>query len=168
MYTGNVLSEEEKSIVFNFLLAIGVKSGRPSLLLDVVSLGVLDSFPDTDVNASLLSDLVSFVKEAEATAVPIPSRSKEFLALDVSKNQTPLCKYDASIDTTGLQLPANGCRHSLFSFGKPDHGKLGHGDAQIQRTLPTCVEALKGIDVVKLASMSTYSLAVDSKCVHIK
>jgi hypothetical protein len=51
----------------------------------------------------------------------------------------------------------------LLSFGKPDHGKLGHGDAQIQRSLPTIVEALRCVDIVKVASMSTYALAIDSK-----
>ena len=49
-----------------------------------------------------------------------------------------------------------------MTFGKADHGKLGHGDAQIQRTLPTVVECLQHVDIISVASMSTYSLAIDS------
>ena len=53
-------------------------------------------------------------------------------------------------------------RSCLMTFGKADHGKLGHGDAQIQRTLPTIVECLQHVNITSVASMSTYSLAVDS------
>lgn len=48
-----------------------------------------------------------------------------------------------------------------MSFGKADHGKLGHGDAQVHRSIPTVVESMKHCSVVKIASMSTYSVVVD-------
>jgi alpha-tubulin suppressor-like RCC1 family protein len=51
----------------------------------------------------------------------------------------------------------------LFSFGKADHGKLGHGDASNHRVIPTFVEHFRGIKIAQVASMSTYSLAVDFK-----
>ena len=49
----------------------------------------------------------------------------------------------------------------LLSFGKADHGKLGHGNAQMHRLVPTLVESLLDIDIVKTSSMSTYSIAID-------
>jgi len=54
----------------------------------------------------------------------------------------------------------------LLSFGKADHGKLGHGDVQIHRLVPTVVESLQDVDIVKMSSMSTYAIAVDS-CGHV-
>ena len=52
-------------------------------------------------------------------------------------------------------------RTFLFSFGKADHGKLGHGDTQLNRLVPTLVEALDHVSIVKMASMSTYAVAID-------
>jgi alpha-tubulin suppressor-like RCC1 family protein len=49
----------------------------------------------------------------------------------------------------------------LVSFGKADHGKLGHGDAHHHRLLPTLVEHFKALRLVKVCSMSTYSVAID-------
>jgi alpha-tubulin suppressor-like RCC1 family protein len=50
----------------------------------------------------------------------------------------------------------------VFSFGKADHGKLGLGDAQLNRLIPTVVDALREKTVVKIASMSTYCLALNN------
>ncbi|KAJ1408124.1 regulator of chromosome condensation 1/beta-lactamase-inhibitor protein II, partial [Ochromonadaceae sp. CCMP2298] len=50
----------------------------------------------------------------------------------------------------------------LLSFGKADHGKLGHGDILLHRLVPTVIDALQDVDIVKTASMSTYSVAIDS------
>jgi alpha-tubulin suppressor-like RCC1 family protein len=49
-----------------------------------------------------------------------------------------------------------------MSFGKADHGKLGHGDSQVHRAIPTVVESMKQCSIVKIASMSTYSVVVDN------
>lgn len=50
-----------------------------------------------------------------------------------------------------------------MSFGKADHGKLGHGDAQVNRAIPTVVETMQGYNIVKVASMSTYAVVVDAE-----
>lgn len=50
-----------------------------------------------------------------------------------------------------------------MSFGKADHGKLGHGDSQVHRAIPTVVESMKHCSVVKIASMSTYAVVVDTE-----
>jgi len=52
----------------------------------------------------------------------------------------------------------------LHSFAY--EGKLGHGDVQIHRLVPTVVESLQDVDIVKMSSMSTYAIAVDS-CGHV-
>jgi alpha-tubulin suppressor-like RCC1 family protein len=41
-------------------------------------------------------------------------------------------------------------------------GKLGHGDVQLHRLIPTVVDTLQGISVCKMASMSTYAIAIDT------
>jgi alpha-tubulin suppressor-like RCC1 family protein len=41
-------------------------------------------------------------------------------------------------------------------------GKLGLGDAQLNRLIPTSVEALKEKNIIRIASMSTYCLALSS------
>lgn len=41
-------------------------------------------------------------------------------------------------------------------------GKLGHGDVQLHRLVPTVIEALQELDIVKTSSMSTYAVAIDS------
>lgn len=50
-----------------------------------------------------------------------------------------------------------------MSFGKADHGKLGHGDAQHHRYIPTVVEPFKSLRICKVSSMSTYSVAIDQE-----
>jgi alpha-tubulin suppressor-like RCC1 family protein len=67
----------------------------------------------------------------------------------------PFCLYHRSCggSTGGL----------LLSFGKADHGKLGHGDSQVPRAIPTVIEAMRDCDVVKIASMSTYSVVIDAE-----
>ena len=49
----------------------------------------------------------------------------------------------------------------LLSFGKADHGKLGHGDVHVHRLIPTVVENLKSLKISQVSSMSTYSIAID-------
>ena len=51
----------------------------------------------------------------------------------------------------------------LLSFGKSDHGKLGHGDASIHRYVPTVIDSLLYEKIVKVASMSTYTLALNEE-----
>lgn len=51
----------------------------------------------------------------------------------------------------------------ILSFGKADHGKLGHGDSQVHRSIPTVVESMRDCNVIKVASMSTYSVVVDAE-----
>jgi alpha-tubulin suppressor-like RCC1 family protein len=40
-------------------------------------------------------------------------------------------------------------------------GKLGHGDTNVHRLIPTVVESLIGIELCRVVSMSAYSLALD-------
>lgn len=140
------MTEEERSVLISFLLAMGVKSGRATIMLDVVLLTLIDQYAENDVPMDLLSDLIRFVDELPA---PVPGGQVRY----------------TTKKTINMRLEVNDkpTSHYLFSFGKPDHGKLGHGEAQIQRTLPTVVAALRGVDVVKVASMSTYAIAIDSK-----
>jgi alpha-tubulin suppressor-like RCC1 family protein len=48
----------------------------------------------------------------------------------------------------------------VLSCGKADHGKLGLGDTQLNRLIPTLLDSLEREDITKIASMSTYCLAL--------
>ena len=47
----------------------------------------------------------------------------------------------------------------VYSFGDGDHGKLGHGNEEGQRT-PKAIEALQGVRVSSIAAGAQTSLAV--------
>lgn len=49
----------------------------------------------------------------------------------------------------------------VWAWGKNDNGKLGHGD-DVDRQQPEAIEALSGVDVVKVACGESHSLALDT------
>ena len=172
-FSSNSLTGKERGILISFFLLLGVKSGRVTLLLDALVTLLSDDNEEIDISPTLLRDLLEFISKRSLSKVgdiSIPSLSSNSnvtkasskapnisdLALgnsikNVNQKRTDL-KYE------NIKAKA---KHTLLSFGKADHGKLGHGEAQIQRSLPTMIEKLKDVNIVKTASMSTYSLALD-------
>ena len=49
---------------------------------------------------------------------------------------------------------------TLMTFGKGDHGKLGHGNSTENKRVPTVVSALKEIPLLRIDSLSTHSVAI--------
>jgi hypothetical protein len=122
------------------LLLIGIKSGRVSIILKAALLYLRFKETLVEEHAVVFKDILVFLEDKAAL-------SSEGNHLQKGDSLRP-CVEDET--TRGI----------LLTFGKSDHGKLGHGDSQIYRSIPTVVETLEDIDVTRIASMSTYSLAV--------
>ena len=50
----------------------------------------------------------------------------------------------------------------LMTFGKGDHGKLGHGNSTENKRTPTFVSSLRNIPLVRIDSLSTHSVAIST------
>jgi hypothetical protein len=62
-------------VVISFLLAMGIKSARASILLDVVALTISDQYKESDISVGIFSDLVTFVGQLSTTGLKTqPSR----------------------------------------------------------------------------------------------
>ena len=145
------ISAADRDILLTVCLLIALKSGRASYLLHtswIVS-ALDDDFVSVDIE--IFKDVFSHVKECQSTL----NKTLEKMRDVSSSNRKQLVE---------LQAPAskkNQTRTFVFSFGKADHGKLGHGDTQLNRLVPTLVEALDHASIIKMASMSTYAVAID-------
>ena len=127
----------ERSTPLTTLFFLGVKSGRLSLLLRALVLHLHYRNPLEPTSLEVLEDMRGF------------------------KDRPPASKPCQLPDSEGgTELGSEGV---LLSFGRAEHGKLGHGDTQIHRTIPTLVEALQETPVRRVASMSTYALAVSAE-----
>ena len=136
----------DRNVPLKTLFLLGVKSGRLSILLRALLLFI--KYKETFLGSQMhiFDDIYTFITEIK------PSHAeKESSAPRVTRS-----KFNREAYT--------GIGGMILSFGKSDHGKLGHGDCQIHRSIPTLIESLqeRGLSFVRLASMSTYSLAVTS------
>ena len=172
----------ERGVFYSFYLAMAVKSGRLSLLLRGACLLSMEESPDhsvglddthgfKDVDMRLLKDIVDHVRH-NSTATSNSKQQKDALKSAITPSQG--------------EKPA-----IVLSFGKADHGKLGLGDTQVRqihafedcfslffvmltdtvhsrlepyqlhRLIPTVVDRLQHVDVIKVSSMGTTTIAID-------
>eukprot|EP01031_Cornospumella_fuschlensis_P031544 gene31544-38125_t len=143
------LQPEQVSTLVTASSAIGFKSARASLILHAVLLCTL-----------LKDEMVTLPKNflQEIYKVALNTASK-----DVVGGLLPyINEYEKRRHEESRSQRAT-CSTYVLSFGKADHGKLGHGDLQLNRQVPTIIDALRSEPIVKVASMSTYALALTSK-----
>jgi alpha-tubulin suppressor-like RCC1 family protein len=135
---------EERGPPLSICLALAIKSGRISLILHTVHLilynGNGNSVTDKcDIDVELLNDVkVWLTNWAAVNKIQLSSKING--------------SYDTAVN--------NGI---LLSFGKADQGKLGHGDTQLNRLIPTIIESLQSTSIKKVVSMSTNTLALDTQ-----
>lgn len=92
---------------------------------------------------------------------------------DVMFTISMLCKVDPSISLPDLQLDelideirtlflskfAGSSKPELFTFGKSDTGRLGHGSSNITAQIPRSIESLREHSIECVSSFSTHTLA---------
>jgi hypothetical protein len=163
-------SPEEKSSLLYSCLTMGEKSARTSLLTHAIALMYIFKDETPGIKAKILKTIAKRGKEIYAE-----SRSSE----------KEKCAKSSSSSSREMDSLDNIRQNLVYSFGKADHGnhfsaylvlccfvfnifllvilgKLGLGDAQLNRLIPTSVEALKEKSIIRIASMSTYCLALSS------
>jgi hypothetical protein len=136
----SVVSEVDRPVLLRACVCIAVKTGRASLILD--SIRLLQTYPHIFLgDLAVINEIALFHKERVIDA-PLKSTT--------THNAGERTQRDSHVGV-------------LLSFGKADHGKLGHGEINIHRFVPSVIEALAGMDVIKMSSMSTYAVAVDRR-----
>lgn len=128
------LPNSDRGLLLSVGVAFAVKSGRASLLLNMVNSLTSSTEYICDVPLSLLSDLQAYVSR--------PHPEKPLARITLSPYDLAVRRIFATPLEGGL----------LLSFGKADHGKLGHGDAQVHRSLPSIVETLKDCRISKVCN----------------
>jgi alpha-tubulin suppressor-like RCC1 family protein len=146
------VSKQHRDILLTASITIAVKSGRASYLLNAATLLITNEDNFIDVDPFIMKELYDYIIDAEN----INNINKVEMEVNCAVNN--LNNTVENIDSSRSSNIKGGL---LLSFGKSDHGKLGHGDAQSIRLIPTVVDALKDISIVKMASMSTYAIAID-------
>eukprot|EP01035_Chromulina_nebulosa_P028850 gene28850-38148_t len=143
----------DRDILITICLLIALKSGRASYLLHTA--WIISSIDDDyiGVEMTIFEEFFAHLKQSKEALDKTFCRIKE----NAMKLQKPEQPFPLQKSTVVNRTP----RTFLFSFGKADHGKLGHGDTQLNRLVPTLVEALDHVSIVKMASMSTYAVAID-------
>lgn len=164
-------SSSDRAVLLTSAVLMGLKSERASLILhSLIIFHLLKDDLDLVNDPVLVDFITSTFKAPESTpnedkgttTAPKDIENDEdlqsLLALTPLDNLTNLQRL--LLDAHQQQALQDTCQ--VFSFGKADHGKLGLGDTQLNRLLPTLVDSLVGEDVVKIASMSTYCMALTS------
>jgi hypothetical protein len=147
------ITSSERDILITVCLLIALKSGRASYLLHTA--WIISSIDDDymGVEMAIFEEFFAHLKQSKLDLENVFCKIKEVtIKLPMPETVVPLAKSAVTNRTP---------RTFLFSFGKADHGKLGHGDTQLNRLVPTLVEALDHVSIVKMASMSTYAVAID-------
>ena len=136
----NQYNSKKDSIMLETCLGFAVKSGRSSLLLRVIYTCILSTDAESiRINHNILGDIKQYITKETFY-------SNDTLSL-------------SSIESDKAEeIPI----HAIASFGKADHGKLGLPDCQSHRVFPTIIDTLSHVEIVKVGSMSTYTIAVDS------
>ncbi len=135
---------DERGAPISICLALAIKSGRISLILHTLHLILYNDMGNSvlnkcDIDVELLNDV------------------KLWLTNWTLENKIQL---SSKINSCNDDIINSGI---LLSFGKADQGKLGHGDTQLNRLIPTIIESLQSINIKKVASMSTNTIALDSQ-----
>lgn len=116
-------------------VALGVKSGRASLLLsaaNAITEFIHNNHIDMcEMDAAILCDISNYIKNT--LKGPVSDW------IDILKE----CDIESDIPT--LDEPNEPINHklgvgTLLTFGKADHGKLGHGDSQVLYIFDTSVQ----------------------------
>lgn len=129
-----------KQILLDFCMLIGIKSGRASLMLHAVKTitelwshgdykTTLDS-PPVELEIKPFVDIINYIKSLEET------ESSTGVSKDsICESRDCYCMYcsgkpyhEVSASVLHEMKYTGGI---LLSFGKADHGKLGHGDSQV-------------------------------------
>ena len=144
----------DRGELLSVCLALAVKSGRTSLLCQVATLLLLNEGAEIhDIDATVMLEIQAHVRHLKK------GRKKKRILKDKESRPSSVL-FQSSAGTT-QDTKSQHHEGTLLSFGKSDHGKLGHGDTQLHRLVPTVIQALQGIRITKTASMSTCALAVD-------
>lgn len=142
------LQPEQVSTLITACSVMGLKSARTSLLLHTALLCFVLKDEIVSIPKSLLLEIYKIAQDAASRDV-------------VSGLLPHIGEFDQQQDAQE-QSPHSSSTYVL-SFGKADHGKLGHGDLQLNRQIPTIIDALRSEPIIKVVSMSTYALALTNK-----
>ena len=135
----NQYNTNKDSVILQTCLGLAVKSGRSSLLLRVIYTCILS----TDVaNITINHNILDDIKQHITKETFYSNEIKSYTTKESDKEEVPI--------------------HAIASFGKADHGKLGLPDCQSHRVFPTIIDTLSHVEIVKIGSMSTYTIALDS------
>ena len=171
------LNKDEILLLISVQLCFAIKSGRASLLLRVViALLSHSSLHESeramqDENVSANMNLVN----AEETMVSdieldigllddlrkAAARGTKQAASHAVEHSVAANRISEVVSTTTTKYEESNKGGMIMTFGKADHGKLGHGDTQMHCLLPTVVTALQDASIVKTSSMSTYAVCID-------
>ena len=147
---------EERGPLLSTCLVLAVKSGRLSLLIQVVSVLFSEQGNDQkDKGLDLLEDIRVYLQDTQHALVSHIVRrrlhsstvSKINEGISEGNRNRAIAENAASFLSSSLakRIDKGGI---VMSFGKADHGKLGHGDNQLHRLVPTVVETLQDIPIV--------------------
>jgi hypothetical protein len=167
------LPSVERNAMYSVCLALAVKSGRLSLLLQTAC---LLSSNNTQKNNEftfsshiVLKDLISCIRTSSSKLemIKISAKKNKFQQLShLQRRKESLSqKHEDSNFESVYPFFHRKCHRSMknitLSFGKADHGKLGLGDTQLHRLVPTIIESLKDINITKISSMGTTTVCID-------
>lgn len=169
---------QEQGVPLSLCLALSVKSGRLPLLLHTISCLVFSDGDYCDIDIGLVRDVQDYVQKLISTSKSASVSVDGFKSKSISQNSNIFysknrCYLDMFSPTATrmkkllLNAPSASSSGSsarggiIVSFGKADQGKLGHGDTQINRLIPTLIEQLENVSIVKVVSMSTNAMAID-------
>lgn len=170
------LPSVERNIMYSVCLALAVKSGRLSLLLQTACLlSSVDDENKTEFSLSsliVLKDITDFIitSTSKLEIRKTSTKKMEFQQLSHlqrrSKALRQISEYSPFISIDPFENLSKGkCNHFAnrvtLSFGKADHGKLGLGDSQLHRLVPTIIDSLKDVNITKISSMGTTTIGID-------
>ena len=176
-YLANTVAISDRAVVLTVCLVLALKSGRTPLLIRTLHLLFLEenrhiklSFDTnwiTDIeNMQSQRDLelasnAAFISGSETLNSSVKSTGT-FNFINIYFIQVSLFLFLFTGLNTECDMNDDERSGWLMSFGKSDHGKLGHGDSHNHILIPSFIEHFQGIKITQVASMSTYSLAVDT------
>ena len=124
-----VLPSHERFVLLQVCVALGMKSARISLLLRSISLLLADDGLDSDIGSSCCEDIRSYCL---AISNDWTEEEKSKGCKDTSDDVCPWKQAQAVNDHGTTRKRIGGM---LLTHGKAEHGKLGHGDAQVISSL---------------------------------
>lgn len=138
---------EQRCILLETCLCIAMKSARLSLLLHSLMLMYMYEQDSKSIDPAFIQEFYSICQTCGIQQIQ-----------KTNQNQTSIANILKEENISHLKevCPTN----LVLSFGKADHGKLGLGDVQLNRYVPTMIEQLSHCQIIKVVSMSTYCLAV--------